>query len=476
MTYDGLGRRIGKLIENSGDWNMTYNFYYDGQSTVEEQNGSGDTIKQHVWGTQYIDELVQTGLNDNPGSDDDGGTAGIQQYCDTFYWGCQDANYNLLGIVDHNGEPKERYEYTPYGQRTIYKSAGSSDLNCMSPIMESQRAKVSNVDQPYGICDVGHQGLFYDKEWGMYDNRTRPYGPVIARFPVTDPAKQGNNWYEYVGSNPTGNLDPMGLWVSLGKNVWRAEGGDTLSRLAKDKYGADAGNYACLWPVGDTKDHGYPNKIWPGDCYDASNLALTAGPALYVYMDPTNDAYKAARPQAVLKSTGDAVIAEIARVSGEGATPIQYYEFSGHSFNWNGFGPGTEGEKKIKKKGGKPGYWVITEDPGDPKPTFARAKAQKGPRRCWFTRKASGYMISCGSYEVGKEFARAYLRHGALVKATTPDVMTVSQWRPFFGYRWGFQNAEEKNGLITATTGTRWEGGFEQFLQSSEWNNIYGRN
>ena len=52
-----------------------------------------------------------------------------------FYWVLQDANYNVLGIVEDDGGLKERYEYTPYGQRVAYESAGSADLLCMSPML-----------------------------------------------------------------------------------------------------------------------------------------------------------------------------------------------------------------------------------------------------------------------------------------------------------------------------------------------------
>ncbi|MBN1943120.1 MAG: hypothetical protein JW849_07480, partial [Phycisphaerae bacterium] len=41
MEYDGLGRRIVKAVDNSGDWDCTYNYYYNGQQMVEVQNGSG---------------------------------------------------------------------------------------------------------------------------------------------------------------------------------------------------------------------------------------------------------------------------------------------------------------------------------------------------------------------------------------------------------------------------------------------------
>jgi len=32
----------------------------------------------------------------------------------------QDANYNVIGLVNNAGGLVERYEYTPYGQRTVY--------------------------------------------------------------------------------------------------------------------------------------------------------------------------------------------------------------------------------------------------------------------------------------------------------------------------------------------------------------------
>jgi hypothetical protein len=42
------------------------------------------------------------------------------QVCKKFYWAMQDANYNVLGIASRTGRLIERYEYTPYGERTVY--------------------------------------------------------------------------------------------------------------------------------------------------------------------------------------------------------------------------------------------------------------------------------------------------------------------------------------------------------------------
>lgn len=114
MKYDGKGRRIQKAISNTGAWDCTYKYFYDGDSNVETRNGSDDTIKRMVWGTNYIDELVQVRLS-----------TGELQYPSGLYdlnshWICQDANYNVVGMVNDSGGLEERYEYSPYGQRKTF--------------------------------------------------------------------------------------------------------------------------------------------------------------------------------------------------------------------------------------------------------------------------------------------------------------------------------------------------------------------
>ncbi|QNN23812.1 hypothetical protein HED60_16555 [Planctomycetales bacterium ZRK34] len=71
MTH--LGRRIEKAVQNSADLDCTYSFFYNGQQLVETRDGSDLVLKQYVWGLQYIDELVQVGVNDDPadGAEDD---------------------------------------------------------------------------------------------------------------------------------------------------------------------------------------------------------------------------------------------------------------------------------------------------------------------------------------------------------------------------------------------------------------------
>jgi RHS repeat-associated protein len=208
MSYDGKGRRVKKTVTNSGQWDATFKYYYDGDSLVEQRNGSDQTLKQHVWGTRYIDELVQVSTNDDP-------TDGGEQTCETSYWACQDANYNVLGVVNSSAVLKERYEYKPYGERFVFFNPGSNDVGLYAPTQASRRVSVSSVDQPYGLCEVGHQGLVHDEEVGLVYNRARQLHTTIGRFVQRDRAQYADslNCYESWRSGPMTHVDPRGTWI-----------------------------------------------------------------------------------------------------------------------------------------------------------------------------------------------------------------------------------------------------------------------
>jgi hypothetical protein len=97
MTYDPPSSRRD-FVAASG-WKM-----------VEMQDASANVLKQWVWGLEYIDELVQIAINDDPAD-------GMESVCETTYYALQNANYNVIGLVESDGDLIERYEYTPYGER-----------------------------------------------------------------------------------------------------------------------------------------------------------------------------------------------------------------------------------------------------------------------------------------------------------------------------------------------------------------------
>jgi len=194
----------------------------------------------------------------------------------------QDGNFNVLGAADAWGALAERYEYTPYGRRTVYshdwlltdynddgevdvldQAAISNWLNQNSPpapdrldfngsgkvdIMElimytntmgdndgrgddplvlhprldSAGGQYCGTRQlPVGICDFGHQGLLHDKEFGLIHNRARCLHPTLGRFLQRDPLGyvDGMGLYEYEGGQPVVGSDPAGLWYDPPKVV-----------------------------------------------------------------------------------------------------------------------------------------------------------------------------------------------------------------------------------------------------------------
>jgi len=85
-----FGKHWYKLFEENITWQRA-------KKKCEEQGGYLVSINDAEEIT-YIDELVQTSLNDDPGTDDDPGTGGTQELCDKLYWSLCDANYNVLGV------------------------------------------------------------------------------------------------------------------------------------------------------------------------------------------------------------------------------------------------------------------------------------------------------------------------------------------------------------------------------------------
>ena len=209
--YDGLHRRIEKVVSNSGegvvpgsDDNGTgiqagdrhEHYFYTGWSLIETRDDSDQTLAQWVWGTQYLDEPVVYDRNMDVGTDDDCLEAGDERY---YYH--QDANWRVVMLTDENGYVLERYDYTAYGAPRIFGGV-SSDSEYADPLV------VSSVGNPFM-----HQGLFLDPETRTYQNRFRQYDPTLGRFLQRDPLGywDGMNLYEYLGDNPLQRTDAGGL-------------------------------------------------------------------------------------------------------------------------------------------------------------------------------------------------------------------------------------------------------------------------
>ena len=260
--FDAAGRRIKKVVTNSGDSDGAVVYLYDGQKIIETRDGSGNMVRQMIHGTQYIDELVMVRVN-NKG--------------DLYVH--QDANWNVIGLTDLGGRVVERYTYTPYGELTVdqetsfgdydgdadvdstdqaaYGGGGdcavpmfsgvtgacrildldfdgtilSDDLSIFTNTLDWGFARhpgrmATSVSQPFA-----HQGLLHEPEIAGYQNRARQYDPVKRRFLQRDPLgistmSLGDDalyLYAYTYSNSVGHRDPTGLAVSpcwCGSQPW----------------------------------------------------------------------------------------------------------------------------------------------------------------------------------------------------------------------------------------------------------------
>jgi RHS repeat-associated protein len=240
--FDGLGRRIKKVVTNSGEYDGTEVYLYDGHRIIEVRDGSSNVTKQFVYGTQYTDELVMIRVT-NKGE----------------LYVHQDANWNVIALTDLGGHVVERYIYRPYGEVVVHQDTSYGDYDGDQDVDLTDRGGYSGsspsgaerildldfdgdvdgtdttlfnnnlttgisrhpgristgVEQPFG-----HQGLMYDAEITSYQNRHRQLASVLRRFLQRDPIGyvDGMSLYAYCGGNPIIGVDSLGLLVLV--PVW----------------------------------------------------------------------------------------------------------------------------------------------------------------------------------------------------------------------------------------------------------------
>ncbi|MEK6675465.1 MAG: RHS repeat-associated core domain-containing protein, partial [Planctomycetota bacterium] len=239
--FDGVGRRIEKIVSNTGTFDATWRYFYDGQKIIETRNGSGDMVQQFIHGTRYIDELVMMRVKDK-------GDLYVHQ----------DANWNVIALTDLGGSVVERYVYKPYGEVTVHQDTGYGDRDgdgdvdstdkgtvgstCTGTVTGACRILDLDFDGDYDSTDAtkfdaltqgslrtpglkstaldqpfAHQGLLFEPETGGYYNRARQYAPSNRRFQQRDPigVRDGLNSYSRTKGNPVLLTDSSGHTVDI---------------------------------------------------------------------------------------------------------------------------------------------------------------------------------------------------------------------------------------------------------------------
>ncbi len=203
FTYDGLGRRVKIVEKTSSTVNSTKQFVWDGKSLVEERDVAGNLTKRF-----YLQGQVN------------GATA-------LFY--TRDQLGSVREIVNGSDVLQTRYEYDPYGRRTL----------------------VSGTD----VSDFGFTGHYYHAPSAMNLTRYRSYNADLGRWLSRDPLGEQDdaNIFDYVSNGPAAKKDPSGLCPANTCDKWRivplriVSFGDGPTALRAD-FRLEADSSCCIEP------------------------------------------------------------------------------------------------------------------------------------------------------------------------------------------------------------------------------------
>ena len=229
--YDGsvfhwqYGRRL--MVVKNGSNLTRYAYNADGLRTSKNVNG---TITQYYW----LDGVLLGQNTDNNQVvflyDENGAPYGMV-YDGTYYYYIQNAQGDIIGIIDADGNIVVEYTYSAWGETLSVTGSMASTIGQKNPLR--------------------YRGYYYDDETGFYLTGTRYYDPEIGRFINADgyvstgQGVLGNNMFAYCGNNPVNRADPTGMfWKEIGDFFSKAWNG--IKTWAKNTFGAGSSTTATI--------------------------------------------------------------------------------------------------------------------------------------------------------------------------------------------------------------------------------------
>ncbi|NNJ26204.1 hypothetical protein LzC2_22850 [Planctomycetes bacterium LzC2] len=214
-AYDARGYRIERIADGEAR-----RYYHSaGWRVLEERIGTATLAeRQFVWGVRYIDELV---LRDR---DEDGTGSLIERL-----YALQDANWNVVALVDEVGGLAERFGYAAYGEMQV-----------LTPAFAARTGSDFDWETTY----AGYRR----EPVGTYHMRFRVLHPQLGCWLTRDPIGYTDGslgLYEYVRSMPTQGVDPTGLRIVKGIIMTPPREGQVVWIWVPDTWSGGSDQDAC---------------------------------------------------------------------------------------------------------------------------------------------------------------------------------------------------------------------------------------
>lgn len=178
--------RLVEMTQWTNGMRLTSQFSYDGfgriVKIVEETNGVIGSTKQFVWSKKHLCEELNNNNNVTRRF-----FAYGEQIDGTNYYFTKDHLGSIREVTDSSGNIVGRYDYSPYGVRTLVQGSD--------------------------VSDFGFTGYYVHKVSGLQFALYRAYDANLGRFINRDPIGEagGLNLYDYVANDPMNWIDSLGF-------------------------------------------------------------------------------------------------------------------------------------------------------------------------------------------------------------------------------------------------------------------------
>lgn len=177
LEYDGYGRRLGVREKQDAVVINYRRFAWRGLQVVEERDASGSVVQK-----RYLGRGMQT--------------SGMGGALESRMYSCDHLG-SVRELVSTASALTSAYDFDPWGRRSL--TEGSSDESSLAFTGHWFHSRSDLATAPY-----------------------RGYNPTLGRWTTRDPIGEagGIGLYVYLGNDPVGRIDPLGLEDPFGSSSW----------------------------------------------------------------------------------------------------------------------------------------------------------------------------------------------------------------------------------------------------------------